>query len=90
MSTPIPDPRVISLDTVRRKRATIDALFDRTGDPIAGDLLVEDVLTAHMHGWGLGPSGVMIVLGINEGTRYRDLNAEQRAQIRNAVTAMNR
>jgi len=57
------------LDAVRRKRTDdllsgdlpIAALFDRPGDPIACDLLVEDALTAHMRGSGSLGCGEMLL-----------------------------
>jgi len=60
-------------------------LLGRPGDPIAGDLLVEGVLTAHMRGSGIGPSCVMVMLGITED----NLDAGQRPDPR-CGHAMNR
>lgn len=39
---------------------------------------------------GQAPTGFMVMLGITADTRIRDLYAGQRAQIRDAVTALNR
>jgi len=40
-----------------------------------------------MRGSGIGPAGVMVMLGIADDARVRDLTAEQRGQITDAIAA---
>ncbi|ELB86571.1 hypothetical protein R1X32_08990 (plasmid) [Rhodococcus opacus] len=96
MPTPEPDDqKITSLNAVRQRR-TDDLLSGsipltsplyRRRDRIAANLLVSDVLTAYMRGSGIGPAGVMVMLGIAEDAPVRDLTAEQRGQITDAIAA---
>ncbi|WP_257014938.1 hypothetical protein [Rhodococcus sp. ACPA1] len=40
-----------------------------------------------MSGSGIGPAGVMVMLGIADNARVRDLTDEQRGQITDAIAA---
>ncbi|WP_054248863.1 hypothetical protein [Rhodococcus opacus] len=96
MPTPEPDDqKIISLNAVRQRRTDdllsgsipLTSLLYRRRDRIATNLLVSDVLTAYMRGSGIEPAGVMVMLGIAEDARVRDLTAEQRGQITDAIAA---
>ena len=96
MPTPEPNEQtIVSLNAVRQRR-TVDllsgsipltSLLYRRRDRIAAGLLVADVLTAYMRGSGIGPAGVMVMLGIAADARVRDLTAEQRGQITDTIAA---
>ena len=89
------DQKIVSLNAVRQRRTDdllsgsipLTSLLYRRRDRIAANLLVSDVLTTYMSGSGIGPAGVMVMLGIAEDARVRDLTAEQRGQITDTIAA---
>ncbi|KXF57176.1 hypothetical protein AXA44_30805 [Rhodococcus sp. SC4] len=89
------DQKIVSLNAVRQRRTDdllsgyipLTSLLYRRRNRIATNLLISDVLTAYMHGSGIGPAGVMVMLCIAEDARVRDLTAEHRAQITDAIAA---
>jgi hypothetical protein len=94
--TPEPDDqKIVSLNALQQRRTDdllsgripLTSLLYRRRDRIAADLLVSDVLTTYMRGHGIGPAGVMVMLGIADDARARDLTAEQRGQITDAIAA---
>nr|WP_271212559.1 hypothetical protein [Rhodococcus wratislaviensis]GLK39054.1 hypothetical protein GCM10017611_59240 [Rhodococcus wratislaviensis] len=96
MPTPEPDDQtIVSLNALRQRRTDdllsgdipLTSLLYRRRDRIAANLLVTDVLTTYMSGSGIGPAGVMVILGIADDARLQDLTAEQRGQITDSITA---
>ena len=96
MLTPEPDDqKIVSLNALRQRRTDdllsghipLTSLLYRRRNRIAANLLVSDVLTTYMRGSGIGPAGVMVMLGIADDARLQDLTAEQRGQITDAIAA---
>ncbi|MDV6247062.1 hypothetical protein [Rhodococcus opacus] len=96
MPTPEPDDqKIVRLNALRQRRTDdllsghipLTSLLYRRRNRIAANLLVSDFLTTYIRGSGIGAAGVMVMLGIADDARVRDLTAEPRGQITDAIAA---